>query len=400
MTQEQRAKLLTHLQTAIEIELSTIPIYLYTYYSVKRQPSGDKVTPEMALFANKCGGIIMSVAVEEMLHMALASNIKRSLGGMPEMAGKSPAKYPTNLPHHKAGFSVGLEPLSKAQLQKFLGIEQPEKAGASAECDNWDTIGQFYDCIRRWIEEFTENKDFRNESVQLGPGKGYYAPNNVDTIYPDKNGQPVYPNSKTEKSGDLITVSDKASALLAIAEISHQGEGYPNDDVDADTEKDEKTHYAKFLDLYNSIDQFDTSHFVYQFGVNPTRESLIAIRPDAAGIIDLCNAVYTYLFMMTEVSYQHPDPVQSEIFNVGMHKGMIFVLDKIIGAMRSQRISPTQVLSPTFENYTFHKQTSAKSQLVQLFEQVPSGYFIDATILQRIEDLPDIETAAGELMKF
>lgn len=400
MTQEQRANLLTHLQTAIEIELSTIPIYLYTYYSVIRQPSGDRVTPEMALFANQCGGIIMSVAVEEMLHMALASNIKRALGGLPEMTGKSPAKYPTNLPHHKAGFCVGLEPLSKAQLEKFLGIEKPESLGASPECDNWETIGQFYDCIRRWIEADTEDKDFKHAAMQLSPGKGYYAPNNVDTIYPDKNGKPVYPNSKTELSGDLITVSDKKAALAAIAEISHQGEGYPNDDIDADKAKDERTHYAKFLDLYNNIDQFDSTRFVYQFGVNPTKATLTSLRPDAAGIIDLCNAVYTYLFMMTEVSYKHRDPVQSQIFNIGMHKGMIFVLDKIIGAMRSQRISPTQVLSPTFDNYTFHTQTSAKSQLVQLFEQVPSGYFIDATILQRIQDLPDIEIAAEELMKF
>ena len=40
MSPELRKALYTHLQTAIEIELSTIPIYLYTYYSHTASAAG------------------------------------------------------------------------------------------------------------------------------------------------------------------------------------------------------------------------------------------------------------------------------------------------------------------------------------------------------------------------
>ena len=54
------ALLKAHIQTAIDIELSTIPIYLFTYYALKRNAySGDRIR-ESDLFANKAGGIIMS----------------------------------------------------------------------------------------------------------------------------------------------------------------------------------------------------------------------------------------------------------------------------------------------------------------------------------------------------
>ena len=68
-------KLRESLQTAVEIELSTIPIYLYTYYSVNRtRHTGERIT-SLDLYANKVGSHIMSVAVEEMLHLSLSSNI-------------------------------------------------------------------------------------------------------------------------------------------------------------------------------------------------------------------------------------------------------------------------------------------------------------------------------------
>ena len=173
MTELERQNLLRHLQTAVEIELSTIPIYLYTYYSINRAPSDCDSLPngrELATFANKSGGLIMSVAVEEMLHMSLACNILRALGGQPALYGKSPGTYPTNLPHHKKGFSVGLSKLSENQLKKFLDIEKPEKKGAKPQGDNWDTIGQFYDYIEGLIKK-TSDKDYQHEDNQLARGK-------------------------------------------------------------------------------------------------------------------------------------------------------------------------------------------------------------------------------------
>ncbi len=95
---EVLAELKANLQTAIQIELATIPIYLYTYYSlVRNATSGENIDPA-ELYANKAGGVIMSVAVEEMLHMSLSSNILFSLGVAPQLYGKAPGPYPTGLP--------------------------------------------------------------------------------------------------------------------------------------------------------------------------------------------------------------------------------------------------------------------------------------------------------------
>ena len=93
------SELKSGLQTAIEVELATIPIYLYTYYSIDRTPRGFPQTP-VSRFADKAGAIIMSVAVEEMLHMSLSSNVLFSLGQMPQLYLRSPAPFPSNLPGH------------------------------------------------------------------------------------------------------------------------------------------------------------------------------------------------------------------------------------------------------------------------------------------------------------
>ena len=99
--EEVLMRLKRDVQTACAIELATIPIYLYTYYSLYRNKnSGENLTTQQQ-FVNKAGGNIMSVAVEEMLHMSLSSNIYYAITGTPpKLYCNSPASYPTPLPYH------------------------------------------------------------------------------------------------------------------------------------------------------------------------------------------------------------------------------------------------------------------------------------------------------------
>lgn len=419
MTEQQRNELLTHLQTAVEIELSTIPVYLYTYYSLNRMNgSWDNLKngDQLATFANKAGGLIMSVAIEEMLHMSLACNILRALGGQPKLYLRSPASYPTNLPHHKKGFAVGLEALSEHQLKLFLGIEKPEKKSAPPEGKKWETIGQFYDYITKLIKTTTTDADYKHGESQLGPEKKYYSANNVDTVYPkdayylqkpEDPHNPVargadqaqYPNNKD--SGGLVTVTDKASALKAISIIKHQGEGYPNNPKhkDDDPEKDEDTHWYKYNELHKELKKFtpkELATFIYKFPKNPT---LSGYASGFAPLVNLANAVYSYLFLMTETSYMLKGHAQSSMFYIGMHKGMIFILDKILAGMRylSLNNAAGEVLAPTFENYAFSSLATAKQELVTLCEQAASNpsLGLDQNILQRIKDLPDVNVVNG-----
>ncbi len=69
-----------HLQTAIEIEWSTIPPYLCALWSL-----GDEHNRPAAT-------CIRDVVMEEMLHLTLAANVLNALGGEPCLALTAPCR--------------------------------------------------------------------------------------------------------------------------------------------------------------------------------------------------------------------------------------------------------------------------------------------------------------------
>ena len=123
----------THLQWAIQIELSTVPTYLYAMYSIKDH-------------ASESANLFRSVVIEEMLHLALASNLLVAVGGQPKFYHQDVVpKYPGPVPHHREGFTLNLERASVDYIRNTcMAIEFPEEPGAIPEDDNFDTIGQFY----------------------------------------------------------------------------------------------------------------------------------------------------------------------------------------------------------------------------------------------------------------
>jgi hypothetical protein len=413
------------LQTAIEIELSTLPIYLYTYYSINRTPDQNKIIADLTnkaidagksaqaadqyaqrvsvdimVHANKAGATIMSVAVEEMLHMALACNLKRALVGMPELSGKSPAQYPAQLPGQAPGLNISLSGYSVNQLDIFKRIELPEKADPAAN-KSWETIGEFYGWIIDHLKNEVTPEDYEQFRglPQLGPGKGYYATNNVNTVYYDRQHHARYANH--DDSGDLVLVVDNDTALQAIQIIVDQGEGHEAVETPFDDPDDkEESHYFKYCSLRDELAQLDPAllpYFVKPVPENPTTASY---PPDIQTVSNLLNAVYTYLFMMTEACYRHEIPKQNEIFNFGMHKGMIFILSTLCDAITSLPLPWGGVAAPTFENYQFSPATSAKSQLLALYQKIPASLNPNPNVLQRLGTLPDMDILTKEMLSF
>jgi hypothetical protein len=138
------------LQQAIELEHSTIPTYLYAAYSLE----GGYEGVNKAIYT-----LIMSVVIEEMLHMGLACNILNALGGSPQInkPGFIPT-YPGPLPGGvETGLIVPLEPLSSDLVKNtFMGIEEPENpwdfAATNAALESeYITIGGFYGAIKTQI---------------------------------------------------------------------------------------------------------------------------------------------------------------------------------------------------------------------------------------------------------
>ena len=128
------------LQTAMQLEFSTIPPYLCAQWSINADPGG-------------VGDMIESIAVQEMYHFALAGNMLTAIGGMPSIANAAfIPNYPTNvLP---GGISqklpVDLKPLTPDQVQVFMQIEYPEFPPVALAVGP-ATIGAFYETIAEGI---------------------------------------------------------------------------------------------------------------------------------------------------------------------------------------------------------------------------------------------------------
>ncbi len=281
------------LQAAISVEQATIPIYLYTYYSLNRtNKSGENIRP-IDLYANKAGASVMSVAVEEMLHMSLACNVLNALGAAPKLYLNSPANYPSPLPAHNLIGPKGprgardgdvLIPLAKFsydQLWHFLQIERPETEDAIPQDENWDTIGQFYAYIRCLIcSNHITDEDFQKGPQEQQVQHYNYSPNNIDTIsamgkfdswgmpsagcprhsngsYSNASAAAKYADESDSHVGKhaLITISNRQEALEALKTICDQGEGSNISQWD-DASQKELSHYYKFLSLQAQLQPY------------------------------------------------------------------------------------------------------------------------------------------------
>jgi len=216
------ASLRHHLQTAIELEHSTIPPYLCALYSINAQSNE---------FAYRT---IQSVVMEEMLHMILAANILNAIGGSPAInKPKFIPEYPSYLPHSNDAFLVPLQKFSPACLQVFLQIEQPAVACAPPEAHHYATIGQFYAAIKQALCHL--------DSVTSGG------------IFTGEVGRQITPEHYYGGGGQLISVHNLEDAILAINEIIGQGEGMNGSIIDTDHvlfgEQIEYAHYFKYMEI-------------------------------------------------------------------------------------------------------------------------------------------------------
>jgi Ferritin-like len=213
-----------HLQWAIELEHFTLPPYLCGLYSL------DAVrNPEAA-------EVVVSVFVEEMLHMTLAANLLNAVGGRPQLdTPRMLPGYPRCLPHGDCSFEVQLLPFGPEALDVFLKIEQPAAATDRPESDRYETIGQFYKAICGSL---------RALSVDLGEPRvfcGDPARQISDAPFPG--------------GGRIVAINSLATALSALDEIVEQGEGAKHVEVwdgdcdDAHPDRAQVAHYYRFQEL-------------------------------------------------------------------------------------------------------------------------------------------------------
>jgi hypothetical protein len=190
-----------HLQTAIELEHSTLPPYLCALYSLK-EGSNDEAR-----------AVLQSVALEEMLHLTLAANILNAVGGAPALdSPRLLPSHPTTLPHSDGSIVLSLRPFSRDAVEGFMAVERPAPTDSASEDENYATIGQFYraidEALVRLSAEIGEAALFSGDPSRQVTDALYYG-----------------------GAGRIITVTDLASARRALREIVEQGEGLDHQSI-------------------------------------------------------------------------------------------------------------------------------------------------------------------------
>ncbi len=196
-----------HLQIAMEIEHFTIPPYLCALYSIK-----DGTNREAR-------DVIQTVVMEEMLHMVLVANLLRAVGGESQVNNpRYVPTYPSPLPHFPDSFKINLRKFSPLALDTFIRIEEPEqdtfpelKSCAEDDDQVFDTIGQFYDAVKKglvWLcnEKYDEKTVFSGRDKRQVTREHYYG-----------------------GAGHLFTIHGLNDAMHAIDLIVEQGEGLPEE---------------------------------------------------------------------------------------------------------------------------------------------------------------------------
>ncbi len=224
-----------NLQTAIELEHSTIPPYLAAFFTIDQDSNA---------FSWEA---IRSVVMEEMLHMTLACNILNAIGGTPYIDHpKFIPEYPAKFNFADRKFDVGILKFSKDSIETFMEIEKPSEIKLNLEGEEIKglmrqidlderTIGEFYETVKEQlkclVKEYGEKEVFNGDRrLQISP-KEYYG-----------------------GGGEIIEVHNLETALFAIDVIVDQGEGAPDTIFDGDTtffgQDQEVAHFFRFKEIH------------------------------------------------------------------------------------------------------------------------------------------------------
>jgi CDGSH-type Zn-finger protein/uncharacterized Fe-S cluster protein YjdI len=316
-----REQLLHQLYEAAELEHNLMCTYLYAAFSLRQGDEG--LGAEEGAAVARWREAIVSVAIDEMSHLAAVWNITAALGGVPRF-GRS--NFPLDAGLLPASVVVKLAPFSEAVLQHFIFLErpanssEPEGAGFVPERQflrsspgprvtpmavDYDTVGTFYaalgDGLRDLVARVGEDVAFDGDrAFQLSAAE-------IDL-----------PGAKP-----VICLK---TALAAFDAIILQGEGA--------TEASSDSHFARFCAIRAEYRRLKAANPAFApahpAATNPVLrrpprpEGRVWIEDDAAiATVDLANASYGLMLRLLGYAYSVRAPEPDKALAVDLAIGLM-----------------------------------------------------------------------------
>jgi hypothetical protein len=388
--------LVTHLQQAAQVEMSTIPMYLFAAYSIQTK-GHNQWQPGISAFRT-----IVAIAIEEMLHLCLVRNLLLALGAGDRITFDDRnfiPPYPSKMLHRVPDLELHLKPCSPELMRDiFCPLELPAKQDAPPQPNQYQTLGQFYKAIEKGL--------LRVDAVE-GKELWKYAEESVDWQY-----ERAYWNR--DGGGEPIAITDLPSALEALKTVVEQGEGVdpgkatvPIDPVNPTPGLDELSHYARFMRIQEGIEPIGKVRDVL------TDPKTAGFEEPALRLANLFNAAYCYTLAMLDKLYNLPATFTTdkpspryllERTFVSAMSGLLYPIADLLmqtPATKAQKDGTVSLAGPTFEYYDFPSEIkksgasqTRKQHLMWLCDQAISDFPElggDNSVHWLIGKMPDID---------
>lgn len=294
-----REQLNAMLCEAAEIEHSLMCTYLYAAFSLK-QSTEEGISETELEVVRRWRGAILSVAIDEMLHLALVNNLIAAIGERPHYRRFN---FPIGSGLFPADVAVSLAPLDLDTLDHFVYLERPRSVAERdaaryakgtyhrevppnrlmAFGDDYETVGELYEKILASFQQLVQR--YGTDVVLVGA--------------PD-----VQLTREQFALDGLHAITSLADVERAIERIVSQGEG--------STESRSGSHYARFCAIRSEWQQMTAArpdfHPSRPAAYDPIMRSPVVnaarvhiIDEPAATLLDLGNAGYGLMLRLMAI---------------------------------------------------------------------------------------------------
>jgi hypothetical protein len=352
---ENREHLWDLLIEASQLEHLIMCQYLYASFSLKTEPD-EGLTAEQAKAVARWRELLTGIAIEEMLHLALVSNVMTAIGAAPTL---SRPNFPRRSEYLPPGIQFALLPFGEAALTHFLYLERPEgmarldaaefvpsepppqpveSGEVMPRMQGFSSVGHLYRGIMNGLNHLADR--LGEQRLFVGPPRAQATPDMF-------------------KWPQLVAVIDLKSACAAVEEIIEQGEGARGDWKSA--------HYGRFLRIWEEYRQlreadpsFDPARpvipaFTRQpFDIDEPQPLLT--EPATRTVAELFNLGYETVLQVLTRFFTHTDETDEQLGILTesafeLMSGVLAPLGRALTRLPAGAAHPGRTAGPTFEMY-------------------------------------------------